>query len=214
MAKLTSTTYALLGLLSKRPWSAYELAKYMQHSAIRVVWPRAESGIFKEPKKLVAEGLATVRHEQVNNRLRAVYAITDAGRIALEQWLVLPSQPATIEHESMLKLLQMNFEHPGELQEKIKQMAQEAREQQLVIKKSMQNIVSKGFTIEGRGIQNVLANIFTQEMNRALLDWTTSAQQIVDEIPEGMDERESDEWALKRYDKLLDDGPLQSQSDE
>ncbi len=212
MAKLTSTTYALLGLLSKRPWSAYELTKYMQRSALRVVWPRAESGIFKEPKKLVSEGLATVTSEQVNNRLRAVYEITDEGRIALEQWQQLPSQPVSIEYESMLKLLQMNVENPAQLADKIDEMARESREQCDVAEKSMRQIVSKGFTIKGRGVQNVLANVFTQEIYRALLDWTVLAQQIVDEIPEDLDESETDEWALKRYLELVDNGPLQNRS--
>ena len=40
VAKLTTTSYAILGLLRRRPWSAYELTKYMQHSGIRAVWPR------------------------------------------------------------------------------------------------------------------------------------------------------------------------------
>ena len=214
MAKLTSTTYALLGLLSKRPWSAYELAQYMQYSAIRVVWPRAESGIFREPKKLVAEGLATVKREQVNNRLRAVYHITDEGRIAFERWLQLPSQPASIEHESMLKLLQMNAETPGQLVDKINQMAEESREHNVAMKQGLETVVSKGFTIEGRGIQSLLANIYFQKMSRALLDWTAVAQQIVDEAPENMNEQESDEWAFKRYCKLLEDGPLWSETDK
>lgn len=68
------------------------------------------------------------------------------------------------------------------------------------------------FTIKGRGVQNVLANVFTQEIYRALLDWTVLAQQVVDEIPEDLDESETDEWALKRYLELVDNGPLQNRS--
>jgi len=49
---LTTTTYGVLGLLAVRPYSTYELAKAMGLSVGRV-WPRAESKLFEEPKKLV-----------------------------------------------------------------------------------------------------------------------------------------------------------------
>jgi hypothetical protein len=40
--ELTTTSYAILGLLAIRPWSTYELARQMQRD-LRFVWPRAES---------------------------------------------------------------------------------------------------------------------------------------------------------------------------
>lgn len=85
MPGLTTTSYAILGLLSLRPWTTYELAKQMERS-LHFYWPRAESGLYEEPKKLVAHGLATVQRERVGRRPRAVYAITDAGRAALAEW--------------------------------------------------------------------------------------------------------------------------------
>ena len=39
---LTTTSYAVLGLLCLRDWSTYELNKQMQRS-MRLWWPRAES---------------------------------------------------------------------------------------------------------------------------------------------------------------------------
>lgn len=55
---MTSTTYAVLGLLCVQPWSAYELARQMARS-LRFMWPRAESGIYREPQKLIGLGYAT-----------------------------------------------------------------------------------------------------------------------------------------------------------
>lgn len=54
---LTTTSYAILGLLSVRPWSTYELAQQMDRSLGRI-WPRAQSKLYEEPKKLVRLGLA------------------------------------------------------------------------------------------------------------------------------------------------------------
>ena len=199
MAKLTSTTYALLGLLSNKPWTAYELTKYMQTSAIRVVWPRAESGIFREPKKLVEEGLATVRHEQVNNRLRAVYTITAKGRIALQDWLDSDSEPAKIEYESMLKLLQMDVNSPDLLGHKVEEMAEECLSWKTDVDRVMARIASQGFTLEGRGTQSVLANILVQRVYQAIFGWTELAKNLIEEIPDDLDPKELDEWALEKY---------------
>ena len=78
---LTSTSYAVLGLLSIRPWSSYELTQQMDRSLGRV-WPRAVSKLYEEPKKLVTHGLARSSTERNGRRTRTVYAITPEGRRA------------------------------------------------------------------------------------------------------------------------------------
>ncbi len=54
----TTTSYALLGLLGLRDWTTYELARQVQRS-LHWFWPRAERKLYDEPKRLVADGLAT-----------------------------------------------------------------------------------------------------------------------------------------------------------
>jgi PadR family transcriptional regulator AphA len=102
-APLTSTSYAILGLLSLRPWTTYELAKQVQRS-LGWFWPRAERKLYDEPKRLVAAGLATSAGEMTGSRPRTVYSITDDGRAALRGWLGEPSAPPTLEFEGMLKV--------------------------------------------------------------------------------------------------------------
>ncbi len=84
MARRTTTSYALLGLLHVRPWTTYELAKQVQRS-LRWFWPRAERKLYDEPKALVADGLATAAKEFTGQRSRTVYRITDDGRAALAE---------------------------------------------------------------------------------------------------------------------------------
>ena len=87
LPRLTTTSFALLGLLQRRPWSAYELTRFMRSSILRAVWPRAESHLYSEPKLLQKRGYA-VSHEESNGaRKRTVYRITDNGRAALLDWL-------------------------------------------------------------------------------------------------------------------------------
>ena len=101
---LTTTAYALLGLLAIRPWTTYELAKQVARS-LRLIWPRAESNVYEGPKALVAHGLATARQEYVGRRPRTVYAITPAGRRALRRWRAEPGAGPSVEFEALLKVL-------------------------------------------------------------------------------------------------------------
>jgi DNA-binding PadR family transcriptional regulator len=102
--KLTTTSYLILGLLALRDWSTYELAQQMRRS-IHYYWPRAESHIYEEPKKLVAQGLATATREYAGRRPRTVYAITGEGRYALQRWLAEPGRAPLIEFEGLVKVL-------------------------------------------------------------------------------------------------------------
>jgi DNA-binding PadR family transcriptional regulator len=97
----TTTSYALLGLLSLRPWTAYELVKQMRKS-MAIAWPRAARAVYDEPRKLVARGLATAKAEP-HGRRRTVYRITPAGRRALRRWLSEPSAPPYFESEGLLR---------------------------------------------------------------------------------------------------------------
>jgi DNA-binding PadR family transcriptional regulator len=100
---LTSTSYAVLGLLSIKPWSSYELTQQMDRSLGRI-WPRAVSKLYEEPKKLVSHGLACASTEQNGQRTRTVYAITAEGRQALAAWLHEPGDGPVIEFEQLVKV--------------------------------------------------------------------------------------------------------------
>jgi len=100
---LTTTSYAILGLLSLRPWTTYELAQQMQR-ALGQFWPRAESKLYEEPKKLVAHGYATAMVEHVGKRPRTVYDITPAGREALGAWMPGRSDGPVVEFEGLVRV--------------------------------------------------------------------------------------------------------------
>ncbi len=102
MKELTTTSYAVLGLLALKPWTAYELSQQMQRS-MTFIWPRAERAIYDEPKNLVAHGLAKATSEPAGNRPRTVYRITAKGRRALAGWLEQPSAPPAFESEAMVR---------------------------------------------------------------------------------------------------------------
>jgi DNA-binding PadR family transcriptional regulator len=101
--RTTTTSYAVLGLLALRSWTTYELAKQVQRS-LGWFWPRAERKLYEEPKRLAESGWASARQEMTGARPRTVYAVTPAGRRALERWLSEPPSPPTLEFEGMIKV--------------------------------------------------------------------------------------------------------------
>jgi PadR family transcriptional regulator, regulatory protein AphA len=103
MEELSTTAYAILGLLALRPWSTYELAQQVKVS-LNFFWPRTERQLYEQPKALVAAGLARATREDVGRRPRTVYRITAKGRRALAAWLAQPGGPPTLEWEGMVKV--------------------------------------------------------------------------------------------------------------
>ena len=104
MAELTTTSYTILGLLNIKPWSAYELTQQAQRS-LRYVWPKSESHLYAEPKRLVRMGFARMTETPAGPvRTRQVYRITAAGRRALKRWLETEPAPPQLEFEAALRL--------------------------------------------------------------------------------------------------------------
>jgi PadR family transcriptional regulator AphA len=103
-SSLTTTSYAILGLLAAGPRSPYQLAQEMDRN-LRRIWPRARSKLYEEPKKLVRHGLATATSQLVGRRPRTVYTITPTGRRALTDWLHEPGAGPVLESEQLLKIL-------------------------------------------------------------------------------------------------------------
>jgi DNA-binding PadR family transcriptional regulator len=105
---LTTTSYAILGQLALRSWSTYELAREMRRN-LHYFWPRAESRIYAEVKRLADRGLVVAAHSFVGRRRRTTYAITPAGRDALAGWLATPARPYALEFEGLLRVLLGRF---------------------------------------------------------------------------------------------------------
>lgn len=103
MATASPTTYGLLGLLSVRSWTGYELTQQLRRS-LRFVWSSSEGHLYREQKRLVELGWASVEQEASGGRRRNRYTITDAGRAALQNWLATEPEEPHFEIEGILRV--------------------------------------------------------------------------------------------------------------
>ncbi len=83
-------------MLAVRSWTAYELTQQLRRS-LRFVWPSSEGHLYREQKRLVELGWATVSAERVGGRKRKRYTITPPGRAAFQEWLA--TEPAVLKFE-------------------------------------------------------------------------------------------------------------------
>ncbi len=127
MARTATTANALLGLLAlRREWTTWELTTQMRRN-MRFFWPRAESRILAELKRLDREGLVQARKEAVGRRPRTVYAITAEGRRHLDAWLEAPPRATTLESEPLLRVLLGNLGSEQAIARALDQVEQDAR---------------------------------------------------------------------------------------
>lgn len=103
MGKPTPTTFGLLGMLAVRSWTGYELTHQLRRS-LRFVWPSSEGHLYREQKRLVDLGWATVDVEEAGGRTRNRYTITQAGEAALREWLATEPIEPRFEIEGILRI--------------------------------------------------------------------------------------------------------------
>jgi len=96
--------YAMLGMLSIRPMSGYDIKKAVEGS-INYFWTESYGQIYPMLKTLVAERLVTKTvRKQAGKPDRHVYALTDRGRQELHAWLASRVLPTVERNELLLKL--------------------------------------------------------------------------------------------------------------
>ena len=179
MKKLSTTSYVILGLLALKPWTSYELAQQMRRS-IRFYWPRAESGIYEEPKKLVAHGLATATREATGRRERTVYAITEDGHEALRLWLSTPGGMPVVEFDGILRVLfadQGGKDHALAAIREIRDQARAARADHEALEADLRS--TGGPFPERRHINFVVLRFMFEQVD-AVIRWADWAEREID----------------------------------
>lgn len=186
---LTTTSHAILGLLAVRPWTSYELTKQMGRS-LHHFWPRAESKLYEEPKKLVARGLATASTRTVGRRTSTVYTITAAGHRALRDWVGRPGAGPSLEFE---QLMQVFFSENGTRQDLMDTLAASAA---WAADRNRRNVeVAREYArgdgaFPGRVAQDVLVAACLTGFWDAIAAWSAWAQDVVAQWPDDIRQAE------------------------
>jgi PadR family transcriptional regulator AphA len=126
MAQTSPATFGLLGMLAVRSWTGYELTQQVRRS-LRFMWRSSEGHLYREQKRLVDLGWATVEHEPAGQRTRNRYTITDAGRTALREWLATEAEEPHFQIEGLLRTFYGDQGSPEQLVASMQATAEAAR---------------------------------------------------------------------------------------
>ena len=179
----TTTSFAILGLLAIKPWTTYDLIRQVDRS-LRRMWPRTQSKLYEEPKKLVALGFAEATEEQVGKRRRTWYAITPAGRAALAGWLAEPGDGPMLEFEQLVKI------HFADRGTKEAVRAGLAATLAWVAAQNEENVAAARAYLDGAGefperaAVNHLVGRFLTDFYAMVTDWANWAIETVDTWPD------------------------------
>lgn len=99
-----SIKYAILGLLSWKPSTGYEMKKVFEESTT-MYWSGNNNQIYKTLVQLLEEGLVTseVRHQEASPS-KKVYTITDDGLTELKKWVVSPPEAPEFRKPFLVQL--------------------------------------------------------------------------------------------------------------
>lgn len=195
-SRLTTTSFAILSLLAVQPWSTYELTQQMDRSVGRM-WPRAQSKLYEEPKKLVEHGLAAARTERVGQRPRTVYSITEAGRDALATWLQSPGTGPVLEFEQLLKV---SFAENGT---KADALATLTAAREWAAERNEENLAAARAYLDGEGpfqhraAQGLVAGAFFTDFYAMVARWAEWATATVETWPDDPGEAVPDRAAYE-----------------
>jgi PadR family transcriptional regulator, regulatory protein AphA len=101
---VNKTRFAVLGLLSIRPMSGYDLKQVIEAST-RNFWNESYGQIYPVLRELTADGLTTREEDRrEGGRERHIYTLTRLGQEELQKWLVEPVERQQVRNELLLKL--------------------------------------------------------------------------------------------------------------
>jgi PadR family transcriptional regulator, regulatory protein AphA len=115
-ARLTPSSFAILGLLTLAPSSGYELGSVTERT-VQNFWPLTRPHIYSELSKLERYGYAaSVEVDQRRAPDKRVYSITEQGQRALDAWLRDPDpEVQRPRHPVLIKLFFAERLEPGAL---------------------------------------------------------------------------------------------------
>ncbi len=104
MGRENKTKYVILGLLNHEPMSGYDIKKRVDLS-LKMFWDTGFGQIYPTIKSMCTEELIENYDKTTNLGPEKIqYRITEKGKIQLNEWLKIPTDPINHKIELLLKL--------------------------------------------------------------------------------------------------------------
>lgn len=110
-----SINHAILGILSYKPLTGYDLKKIIQESPF-MYWSGNNNQIYKALVELLHEGYVTneVQHQE-SSPSKKIYTITEDGLAELKEWMLSSPEPPELKKPFLIQLAWAGQLQPNEL---------------------------------------------------------------------------------------------------
>ena len=171
------TAYVILGMLSIQPnlsGSGYEIHKTIEEN-FGSFWGESYGQIYPALKQLAAEGLIeALAPATAARKRRQEYALTDAGRVALREWLALPFQNDPPRNEFLLKLFFGGEAAPGVALAHVREL-QERNRRMLATLEGIEKVAHQHQSQNPNKPYRMLTLGLGMALTRAALEWGDAA---------------------------------------
>lgn len=185
-SKPTTTSFALLGLLGIKPWTAYEIVAQIRRG-MHFFWPRSDAHLYAELKRLVERGHATAELVDGRRKQATQYTITPEGRVALSEWFGTEPAAPLLEVEGFLRMFLGDQASKADLRASLEATARQAREMHAKGKALIDDLLNAGGPFPHRLHLVERQATFIADFYRDLVDWCEQTITDIDDWPDTRD---------------------------
>lgn len=166
-----SLKHAILGFLSIKPFTGYDLKKAFDNS-VRHFWAADQSQIYRTLDQIIESGWAEVEVvEQATRPNRKVYHLTEPGRAELRRWLTSPLAHREDHEPFLVQLFFASTLPDAEVEALLEREAAAAREQLAVYEQ-----ISQQYPVDSRPQAFAMLTLdYGLQSTQAHLDWVEAA---------------------------------------
>lgn len=178
-----SINYAILGILSYKSMTGYDIKKIIQDSAF-MHWSGNNNQVYKSLTELLDKGLVTnVVEHQESSPTKKVYTITSEGFAALKEWVLSTAEPNEMKKPFLVQLAWSKELNTGELKMLLDGYEKQVRMQLLMeqSKKQDTNFLPDRTDLEKTIWSFVNNNILRTYENE--LEWIQDLRNAIANIP-------------------------------
>jgi DNA-binding PadR family transcriptional regulator len=171
---MSTTPFAILGLLSIEPMSGYDIRRNLEES-LSHFWSESYGQIYPSLRRLEASGLiAPVKQPPAGSRRKRSFTLTRQGRARLRNWLAEAPKPQPPRNELMLKIFFGRLAPPGAVTAHLRRL--QVQQERLLA--TLEDI-ERQLRVERAGHPDLRYWLLTLkagiERGKALLDWSDDA---------------------------------------
>lgn len=195
-----SINFAILGVLSYKSITGYDLKKVIQDSNF-MHWSGNNNQIYKALTDLHDKGLVTnvVKHQE-SSPTKKIYTITNEGLTALKEWVLTPSEPSEIKKPFLVRLAWSKQLNSSELNTLLEGYENQVKIQLLMEQRTKGNtdFLSDSTTLETTIWNSINDNILRTYENE--LGWIQELRSAISNIPNENDVNEETNTEVMNQD--------------